>query len=424
MQITFFPARLAGITSAPPSKSEAHRRLLCAGLTGGETRLTGYMFSQDTDATIRCLRALGARIAVEGDAVTVAGRSAKPALFPVYDCGESGSTLRFFVPIALALTHGGVFRMHGRLGQRPMEVYRQLFVPRGVLWRMGEGADGTAELTITGGIENGQYILPGDVSSQFVSGLLFALPLLPGASTITVKPPLESVSYIRMTVQALRESGITVEESGENAWRIPGNQTYLAAGGPLHGDWSQAAVLLCMGAIGGDVRVTGLTTDSIQGDRAVVRHLKTLGANVEVDDDSVRVSGGSLRGAELDMQDTPDIAPMLALVCQMAEGESRLLHCSRLRLKESDRLATTAAILNALGGDARVEDGDTLIIRGVKQLRGNVSLPDLADHRMVMLASAAALAADGPVTVQDAEALDKSWPSYLDAYRSLGGRAE
>ena len=424
MQITFSPARAAGTLTAPPSKSEAHRRLLCAGLSGSETRLTGYMYSQDTDATIRCLRALGARISTDGDAVTVAGRKDRPALFPVYDCGESGSTLRFFVPIALALTHGGVFRMHGRLGQRPMEVYRQLFVPRGVLWRMGEGADGTAELTITGGIENGQYVLPGDVSSQFVSGLRFALPLLPGASTITVKPPLESVSYIRMTVQALRESGITVEETGEAAWRIPGGQCYQAVSGPLHGDWSQAAVALCMGAIGGDVRVIGLDPDSLQGDRAVVQHLRALGAGVETGGGSVRVYAGALRGTVLDMQDTPDIAPMLALVCQLAEGESRLTHCSRLRLKESDRLGTTAAILNALGGNARVEDGDTLVIRGVKRLRGGVVLPDLKDHRMVMLASAAALAADGPVTVPDAEALDKSWPSYLDAYRSLGGKAE
>ncbi len=424
MQITFSPARLCGTLAAPPSKSEAHRRLLCAGLSQGETRLSGYMSSRDTDATAQCLRTLGAKIQCQGDSITVVGKAVRPDLLPIYDCGESGSTLRFFVPMALALTHGGVFRMHGRLAQRPMDVYRQLFVPRGVLWHMGVGADGTAELTVTGSLESGHFVLPGDVSSQFVSGLLFALPLLSSASTLLVQPPLESFSYIRMTVQALRDSGITVDETGPASWRIPGNQQFRAQGGPLHGDWSQAAVPLCMGALSGDVTVTGLSPDSIQGDRAVVRCLEALGARPRWEGEALRItSDAPLHGAALDMQDTPDIAPLLALVCQLAEGESRLSHCSRLRLKESDRLATTVSLLNALGGDARTE-GDTLIIRGVKQLRGGVELPRLADHRMVMLASAAALRADGPVTVPDAEVLAKSWPDYLTAYRSLGGIAE
>ena len=423
MSTTFYPAVPTGVIAAPASKSETHRRMICAGLTTGKTELCGVTPSGDIAATAHCLRALGSRVSLQGDRVTIEGFAEKPELLPVYDCGESGSTLRFFVPLALALTQGGIFRMHGRLSQRPMDVYRELFVPRGVIWRMGEGADGAAELTVTGGIAPGSYLLPGDVSSQFVSGLLFALPLLRADSRLTVAPPVESAAYIRLTLQALRHSGITVEDAGENSWRIPGAQTFRAESGPLHGDWSQAAVALCMGALGGDVTVTGLNPDSIQGDRAVTAHLKALGARVEELEDSVRVCGGTLHGAALDMRDTPDIAPMIALVCQLAEGESCLTGCARLRLKESDRLAQTAAILNALGGDVTVS-GDTMRIRGVAGLRGGVTLPDAEDHRMVMLAAAAAMKADAPVTLSGTEALAKSWPGFLDAYRSLGGRAE
>lgn len=423
MDTVFSPACLAGTAAAPASKSEAHRRLLCAGLARGTTLLTGFMRSEDTEATLRCIKALGASVTLEGDALTVTGGAARPQLVPVYDCGESGSTLRFFVPIALALTHGGIFRMHGRLGSRPMDIYRELFVPRGVLWHMGEGADGTAELTVTGGLTSGDYVLPGNVSSQFVSGLLFALPLLPGPSGLTVTPPVESASYITMTVQALRDSGIRLEQTGDAAWRIAGSQRYTVSSGPLHGDWSQAAVLLCAGALGGDVSVTGLQRDSLQGDRAILRHLRTLGAQVEETDGAVRVRGGELKGAVLDMRDTPDIAPLLALVCQLAEGESRLTGCGRLRIKESDRLGETARILQAMGGNARI-DGEDMILRGVAGLKGGMTLPDSGDHRMVMLASLAALRADAPVTVRGVEALTKSWPDYLAVYRGLGGKAE
>ncbi len=422
MELTFCPARLAGETAAPASKSEAHRRMICAGLTAGETVLTGFMPSEDMTATMNCLSALGVGLREERGTLTVAG-GARPPLMPLMDCGESGSTLRFFVPVALALTGGGVFRMHGRLSQRPMDVYQDLFVPRGVRWHMREGADDAAELSVVAAgaqMQAGSYVLPGSVSSQFVSGLLFTLPLLPGESELTVTPPVESAAYIRMTVQTLLDSGIELEETEPFHWRIPGMQRYAAKSGALEGDWSQAAAWLCAGALGADIRVRALRADTLQGDRAILRHLQALGAAVEENEDFVRVAGGRLHGAELDMRDTPDIAPMVALVCQLAEGESRLNGCGRLRLKESDRLRATVRMLNDLGGHAR-EDGDAIVIRGVGGLRGNVTVEDEHDHRMVVLASLAALRADGPVTVRDAEALNKSWPGYPEAYRALGG---
>ena len=212
MDMTFFPAPLKGTITAPASKSEAHRRMICAGLTVGVTTLSGFMDSADMAATARCLKALGARMVRDEDSLTITGQAKKITKLPVLDCGESGSTLRFFVPIALAMCGAGVFRMHGRLGQRPMDVYRDLFVPRGVRWRMGVGCDGAAELTVKGELEAGHYVLPGNVSSQFVSGLMFALPLLEEDSTLTVQPPVESAGYIRMTLEALTQSGIVLEE--------------------------------------------------------------------------------------------------------------------------------------------------------------------------------------------------------------------
>ena len=421
MDAKFEPCRLRGTVAAPASKSEAHRRMICAGLSTDEITLTGYMASADMDATKRCLTALGAMVRVEGDVLTVKGGAVKPGLMPMLDCGESGSTLRFFVPLAMTLAGGGTFRMHGRLGSRPMDVYRDLFVPQGTGWRMGAGADGAAELTVYGSLVPGNYELPGNVSSQFVSGLLFALPLLEGESTLTVKPPVESVGYIRMTIKAIAESGIRLEEIAPFQWRIPGFQRYHAPSGSLHGDYSQAAVLLCAAALGHDITVTGLAADSIQGDRAVLAHLRALGAAVDERDGAITVTGGELRGAELDMRDCPDIAPMQALVCQLAQGESRLTHCGRLRLKECDRLAATVNILNRLGGCARAE-GDDIVIQGVTTLHGGVTLEDDNDHRMVMLAAIAASVSEQPVTVRGVDALEKSWPEFLNVYASLGGR--
>ena len=423
MEMTFSPAHLQGTAVAPASKSEAHRRMICAGLTAGETTLTGYMDSADMAATRRCLRALGAATERGEDWLTLRGQAKKVARLPVLDCGESGSTLRFFVPIALAVAGGGVFRMHGRLGQRPMDVYRDLFVPRGVRWRMGVGCDGAAELTVQGKLEAGNYVLPGNVSSQFVSGLMFALPMLGEDSTLQVQQPVESAGYIRMTVEAITQSGVVMDEIAPFKWRIPGNQAYRAEDGRLSGDYSQAAVLLCASAMGHDVTVSGLAAETTQGDRAVLRHLEQLGAQVTEQDGCITVHADGLHGATLDMSDCPDIAPILALVCQLAEGESRLTGCGRLRIKECDRLAATVEILNLLGGDAKAE-GNDIVIRGVQQLRGGVAIPDYNDHRMVMLAAIAAAKAEQPVTVAGTNALNKSWPEFISVYRQLGGMAE
>ena len=423
MKTVFKPGKLVGRMSAPASKSDTHRRMICAAMTHGQTELQGYMESEDVRATAKCLETLGAFFSVSGDVMTVRGHAGKPDLFPVFDCGESGSTLRFSVPLALSLCGKGIFRMHGRLGQRPMDVYRDLFVPRGVQWHMGEGADGAAELTVAGWLEPGKYSVPGFVSSQFISGLLFSLPLLRDASVLEVIPPIESIGYIRMTLRSLEQSGIQVQQQDQYTWLIPGGQHYNAVSERLEGDWSQAAVVLCADAQGSEVTVDGLQDDSMQGDREVLNCLEKMGASVIRSDTGVSVRKGKMRGIVMDMSNTPDIAPMLALVCQHAEGESRLTGCGRLRAKECDRLRGTVQILNTLGGCAR-EDGDSIVIRGVEKLRGGCRIDTQNDHRMVMLASIAALVCEKGIETENVEALNKSWPGYLDTYRALGGIAE
>ena len=214
-----------------------------------------------------------------------------------------------------------------------------------------------------------------------------------------------------------------MEEVAPFKWRIPGRQQYQAKDCRLSGDYSQAAVLLCAAALGHAVTVTGLETQTTQGDAAVLEYLQAMGAQVEATADGIRVTADALHGATLDMSDCPDIAPIMALVCQLADGESRLTGCGRLRLKECDRLMATVESLNSLGGHAKVV-GNDMVIHGVKQLCGGVKLPDYNDHRMVMLAAIAAAGAENPVRVAGTEALNKSWPEFLNVYAQLGGKAE
>ena len=221
----------------------------------------------------------------------------------------------------------------------------------------------------------------------------------------------------------MTQSGIKMEEVAPFSWRISGKQQYRAKDGRLSGDYSQAAVLLCAGALGHDIAVTHLAKETTQGDRAVLKHLTALGAKVQEDESVVTVTAEKLTGAVLDMANCPDIAPILALACQLAEGESRLTGCGRLRLKECDRLAATVEVLNLLGGNASAEE-DTIVIQGVQELKGGVTLPDYNDHRMVMLGAIAGSVAKEPVTVTGVQALNKSWPEFINVYQNLGGKAE
>ena len=414
MNVTIQPGPRQGRVRIPASKSQAHRLLLCAALGEGESELLCGGLSADIRATMDCLRALGAGIWQEGERLRVKPIRTAPRSCAL-PCGESGSTLRFLLPQAGALGTEAVFHRKGRLPQRPLRPLDEELRSHGMKLREeGEALYASGKLTA------GDYTLPGNVSSQFISGLLMALPQLPGDSRLTVTGDLESAGYVAMTEDTLAESGIRWQRTGQ-VWSIPGGQRFHPPRlCQVEGDWSNAAFFLCAGALSRrGVTVEGLPLRSSQGDQAVLRLLRRFGAEVTEREGAVTVRSGMLHGITVDAGPIPDLIPTLSVVAAASVGDSRIENARRLRDKESDRLEGTAALIRDLGGSARVE-GDTLIIHGRGGLRGgNASV--LGDHRLAMAAAIAACACRESVTVDDSRCVEKSYPRFWEDFRQLKG---
>ena len=412
MNRVVLPGPRRGSVTVPASKSQAHRLLICAALGKRETRIRLEGISDDIAATLRCLKALGASIAETGEGLRLRPRTA-PMGEAALPCGESGSTLRFLLPVLGALGQAGVFHMEGRLPERPLEPLASLLTEKGMrICREGPF------LRCRGQLRPGSYEIPGDISSQFVSGLLMALPLLPGESRLRVTGRVESEDYITMTEDALAKSGIRWEKEGRD-YRIPGpQQPALPPALTLERDWSSAAFFLVMGALSPmGITLRGLDPASLQGDKRVLSILREFGAEITEEPGSITVRRGKLRGIGIDASRTPDLVPALSVLAAAAEGETAVFHAARLRLKESDRLQTTLALLRALGADA-AETADGLRIRGGKPLAGGAA--DAAgDHRIAMSAAAAASIAEGAVTVLGAECVKKSYPGFWEDLEAL-----
>ncbi len=384
MDIEITPHLLRGSVTPPPSKSQSHRFLIAAALAGEQACVHHLADSRDIQATTRCLRTL---LDPQADD-------------PLLDCGESGSTLRFLLPLALVLRGGGRFTGQGRLLDRPQGPYAAIFAQQGADFRR-EGQI----LSLSGRLSPGVYQLPGDVSSQFVSGLLFALPLLWEDSEIRLTSPLESRSYVDMTLEALSAFHVQAQWSPDGqSLLVPGGQRYTPAQVTVEGDWSQAAFWYAANFLNCALDVQGLRPDSAQGDRVIRDFYTQLAQPGE---------------AVLDLADCPDLLPPLAVMAALREGDTRMVKAQRLRLKESDRLRTTADLLKALGGQAE-ETEDGLLIHGVPQLRGG-TVDGANDHRIVMAAAIAAAACTESVTILGAEAVEKSYPSFFTTYSRLGG---
>lgn len=409
MDMTLLPGARHGAVRAPASKSQLHRLLLCAALGSREATIRRVgVLPKDIAATVDCLRALGAAVVLKGDAIRVTPISAVPDGALSLNCGESGSTLRFLLPVVGALGVEAAFHRAGRLPERPLAPLDNVLRAHGMeIWTNG------ADLCCKGKLLAEDYKIAGEVSSQFVTGLLYALPLLRGDSTLTVAGELVSAPYVTVTGGALRQAGITFTKDG-NRYTIPGGQRYALPEETLaEGDWSSAAAFLCMGALSREgVTVAGLTLDSTQGDRAVLDILRRFGAGVEATAEAVTVRRGTLLGGVIDAADIPDLVPVLAAVASVAGGETRIVNAARLRDKESDRLRATAAMLNALGADV-AETPDGLVIRGRGKLAGGTA--DAAnDHRVAMAAAVAAGACMREVTITGAECVDKSYPMFWE----------
>ena len=415
MKRTITPGARTGHVRIPASKSQAHRLLICAALGEEKTEVVCDGISTDIAATAKCLSALGADIEQTETGFFVSPIPKVPEGRCDLYCGESGSTLRFLLPVVGALGAQAVFHREGRLSQRPLAPLDSVLKEHGMTLR----EDGDL-LYCSGQLIGGNYTIAGNVSSQYISGLLMALPLLSGDSILAVTGPLESAAYVAMTEDALRLSQIEFPKSGA-AYAIPGGQKFrLPRRTIVEGDWSNTAFFLCMGALSKEgVTVKGLNLQSSQGDRGVLDVLRAFGAEVAEHSDAVTVKSGKLRGVTIDASPIPDLIPVLSVVASVAEGETRVENAYRLRLKESDRLRSTADMLRSLGG--RVEEKeDGLVITGVSALHGG-AVETQNDHRLAMSAATAACAATGEITVDNDACVAKSYPRFWEDYGSLKG---
>ena len=421
MKVQFNPSSLHGTIPAIPSKSASHRALICAALASGRSTIGNLMLSEDILATIDCLTALGAKITVNADTAIVEGvgdcqwQKEKQALL---NCRESGSTLRFLIPIAAALGFSAEFTGTGKLPARPITPYLDCMPKNEITFYY----NGSMPFKIKGKLSGGSFVLPGNISSQFITGLLFALPLFKKDSTIEIVGAFESKPYVLMTLQMLKKFGIQAVLSGSTI-TVPGRQEYISCSMSVEGDFSQAAFFLTAGAFDGPVTVTGINyKNSLQGDRQIIDFLIKSGASVTINNNSVTVAApkcGTLSPISVDARDIPDLVPILSVLAGRCEGSSLIHHAERLRIKESDRLQTTAALLNALGSRAQTTT-DGLKINGVSEFKGG-RMESFNDHRIAMAAAIAATVCDGPVLLSTAEAVRKSYPDFYTDYQTLGG---
>ncbi len=397
MRVTLSPRPLRGVIRAIPSKSQAHRLLICAALADKPTRIACGSLSKDIEATADCLRALGADIDYSGGVFTVRPISSCPEMVEL-DVGESGSTLRFLLPVVCALGKGARIKMHGRLPERPLSpLWEELERCGAVLSKPRRDI-----LEVRGNLREKRFSIAANVSSQYISGLLFALPIL-GGGEIELLGDIESAGYIEMTLRALRAFGADIKYENR-CYSLDKGGLSSPGEAAVEGDWSNGAFWLAANALGGGgIALTGLDADSPQGDRAVTE----AAAAIQKGD------------AVIDARDIPDLVPVLAVLASVSPGTTRFINARRLRIKESDRLATVHEMLSALGADIdETEDG--LIVRGREHLRGG-SVHARGDHRIAMSAAVAAIACEGEVTIENAESVTKSYPAFWRDYALLGG---
>lgn len=405
MDIKIIPGKLNGTVSIPSSKSMTHRVLIGAALAKGKSIISNVTFSKDIYATIDALKASGADITAVGNTVTVNGLCGRCPQNAEIDCCESGSTLRFMIPVTAALGINSVYKGQGRLPERPITPYLRELPQKGITFDY----ENTMPFTVSGKLLSGKYSLEGNISSQFITGLLFALPLLEGDSEIILTSPLESKPYADMTIESLKLFGIDIKET-QKGYYIKGSQQYHSSDVSVEGDYSQAAFFYVANALGSNVKIENLKKESTQGDKKIVEITENLCYN----ENNVPM------GFSVNASDIPDLVPILAVLGTYCCNTSRISGAERLKIKESDRLTATAAAINALGGDVTpVNDG--LIINNARLCGG--SIDSCGDHRIAMCAAIAATICQEPVIIKNADSVEKSYPDFFRDYQNLGGIA-
>lgn len=412
-RVIIAPRILKGSVIPPPSKSAAHRAIICACLSNGISKIAPFEISDDMNATISAAKAIGANITQSENSIIVDGRYTFRVIDSKIDCLESGSTLRFMIPVAAVSGASIIFTGKGRLPKRPIRPYLDCLPQHGVNCI----TEGGLPLKISGKLKSGKFSLPGNISSQFITGLLLALPLLSGDSIINLTTPLESSGYVDLTIGIMEQFGVKVEWQNQCLF-VKGEQKYTSCNFETEVDWSQAAFWISAGALGADIICEKLNANSIQGDKAILGIMQNFGARIS----GTHVCAGSLSGCEIDASQIPDLVPVIAAVAALAKGKTVIRNARRLRLKESDRLQCITQGLNSLGADIQETD-DGLIINGVDELRGGIA-DGCNDHRIVMALAIAAMRCRNNVVINGCECIKKSYPSFFEHYNKLGGCAD
>ncbi|GFP75093.1 3-phosphoshikimate 1-carboxyvinyltransferase [Clostridium fungisolvens] len=418
-KIQIKPKPISGNINIPPSKSMAHRAIICAALSKEESLITNVDFSDDIVATLSAIEKLGAKFEKGDNWVKVKGGELEAETGAIIDCNESGSTLRFIVPIFLIKENNITFVGKGNLGKRPLKPYYEIFDEQGIKWSNKEGE---LCLSVKGELESGEFYIKGDISSQFISGLLFTLPLLKGTSRIIITTKLESKGYIDLTLEMMKRFGIEIINNDYKEFIIEGNQSYKATNYEVEGDFSQAAFYLVASSLGNSVELSKLNLQSLQGDKEVLDILSRMGANINASDKKVSLSVEKLVGTTIDAAQCPDIIPVITVAAALAKGTTRIINAGRLRIKECDRLSAISSELNKLG--AKVEEGtDYMVIEGVEKLTGG-EVSSFKDHRIAMSLAIAATRCEKPVIIEDPECVRKSYPGFWKDYKALGGEID
>ncbi len=418
------PANLQGQIRIPPSKSISHRAVICAGLAEGRSRIENLIFSEDIAATLNGMsmlgtKAVGPATAEEGEPYTVeiAGTPDLRLSGETIDCHESGSTLRFLLPLALKTGRKVTFTGQGKLVERPLAVYYQMFEEQGLTYHT---SGGFLPLTVEGSLKAGSYQVKGNVSSQFITGLLFLLPLLNEDSRIIVTTDLESRGYVDLTLDVQEKFGIEIENKDYREFLIKGRQKYQSCRYRVEGDYSQAAFWLAAGALGGRIDLLDLNPDSLQGDRVILDIAQGMGAKLQKHNNGVRVFPAPTHGTVIDAGQCPDLVPILTVLAALSKGTTRIINAARLRIKESDRLKAMASELNKLGANVQeLEEG--LLVEGVESLHGG-AVDSWNDHRIAMALAVASIRSTGPVLLTGFAAVKKSYPHFWSDFAKLGGK--
>lgn len=425
MKVKIKPSILSGVVEVPASKSYAHRSIIAASLSNGISKIKGIELSEDIITTINIMKNFGALITKKDDFYEIVGNNGKIIVKDKnIKCNESGSSIRFLIPLSLVNKNNIIFNGKGKLIERPLNSYYKIFEEQKILYKTN---DNKLPLEINGQLQSGIYKIDGSISSQFITGLLFSLPLLEGDSKIVIENELQSKGYVDLTIDILRMSGIEIKNEKYKIFYIKGNQKYKEINYKIEGDYSQAAFWIVAGLISRSVqkniKCENLNSQSLQGDLEIVNVVQKMNAQIQLEKDFILVKSSNVKGVQIDISQCPDLGPILAVLGCLSEGETKIINAKRLRIKESDRITAIVTELAKMGANIK-EVGDEIHIKGVKELNGNVVLNSWNDHRIAMSLAIASTRCNGDIVIEGADCVKKSYPNFWEVFEKMGGIIE